>query len=204
MLEATRLECMRGDRLLFSGVDLRIEPGGLLHVRGPNGSGKSSLLRMLCGLVLPEAGEILWNGKPTRNSEDYHRSLTYMGHSNGIKEELSGLENLRINCGLAGFEVGEEEALSAFERMGLEGREHLPAKVLSQGQRRRVMLARLLVAETPLWILDEPLVALDTDAIGLMRSLFELHLEKGGMMILTTHQELEIAARNAQEIRFST
>ena len=204
MLEANRLECMRGDRTLFSGVDLRVEPGGLLHVRGPNGSGKSSLLRMLCGLVLADAGEILWKGEPIRSSEDYHRSLTYLGHQNGIKEELSGLENLRISCGMAGFEVSEEHALEAFERMGLEGREHLPAKVLSQGQRRRVMLARLLVAETPLWILDEPLVALDTDAIGLMRSLFELHLENGGMMILTTHQELEIEAKNVREIRFSS
>lgn len=204
MLEATQLACMRGDRLLFSEVGLRVEPGGLLHVRGPNGSGKSSLLRMLCGLVLPEAGEITWAGKSIRNNEDYFHSLTYLGHLNGIKEELSGIENLRIACGLAGFDVDEDAALEAFEKIGLEGREHLPVKVLSQGQRRRVMLARLLVAETPLWILDEPLVALDTDAIGFMRSLFELHIEKGGMMILTTHQELEIAAQNTQEIRFSS
>ncbi len=195
---------MRGDRLLFSEIDLRLEAGGLLNVRGPNGSGKSSLLRMLCGLVLPEAGEITWQDQNIRNNEDYFRSLTYLGHLNGIKEELSGIENLRITCGLAGFDIDEDTAFGALERIGLEGREHLPAKVLSQGQRRRVMLARLLVAETPLWILDEPLVALDTDAIGFMRSLFELHLEKGGMMILTTHQELEIAAQTTREIRFQS
>ncbi|HQT25392.1 MAG TPA: cytochrome c biogenesis heme-transporting ATPase CcmA [Burkholderiales bacterium] len=204
MLEARQLACMRGDRLLFSEIDLRLEAGGLLNVRGPNGSGKSSLLRMLCGLVLPEAGEITWQDQNIRNNEDYFRSLTYLGHLNGIKEELSGIENLRITCGLAGFDIDEDTAFGALERIGLEGREHLPAKVLSQGQRRRVMLARLLVAETPLWILDEPLVALDTDAIGFMRSLFELHLEKGGMMILTTHQELEIAAQTTREIRFQS
>lgn len=203
MLEATQLECMRGDRILFSSVGFRLAPGELLHVRGPNGSGKSSLLRMLCGLVLPESGEIRWNDRNIRHSDEYNRALTYLGHLNGIKEELSGLENLRINCGLAGFDVSEDAAFGAFERIGLAGREHLPAKVLSQGQRRRVMLARLLVASTPLWILDEPLAALDTDAIGLMRSLFKLHLENGGMLILTTHQELEIAARAIHEIRFN-
>lgn len=204
MLEARQLACMRGDRLLFSKIDLHLEAGGLLHVRGPNGSGKSSLLRMLCGLILPEAGDITWQGQNIRKNEDYFRSLTYLGHQNGIKEELSAIENLRITCGLAGFGIDEGTAFDALERIGLEGREALPAKVLSQGQRRRVMLARLLVAETPLWILDEPLVALDTDAIGFMRSLFELHLEKGGMMILTTHQELEIAALTTREIRFNS
>ncbi len=204
MLEARQLACMRGDRLLFSEIDLHLEAGGLLHVRGPNGSGKSSLLRMLCGLILPEAGDITWQGQNIRKNEDYFRSLTYLGHQNGIKEELSAIENLRITCGLAGFDIDERTAFDALERIGLEGREALPAKVLSQGQRRRVMLARLLVAETPLWILDEPLVALDTDAIGFMRSLFELHLEKGGMMILTTHQELEIAAQTTREIRFNS
>lgn len=204
MFEATRLECMRGDSRLFSEVGFLLEPGGLLNVRGANGSGKSSLLRMLCGLILPEAGEIRWNGVNIRHSHDYKRALTYLGHLNGIKEELSGLENLRINCGLAGFDIGEEAAIDALERIGLDGREHLPVNVLSQGQRRRVMLARLLVARTPLWILDEPLVALDADAIGLMRSLFELHLENGGMLIMTTHQELEIAAGTTQEIRLSS
>lgn len=204
MLEVTQLECMRGDRRLFSGVDFCLAPGGLLHVRGPNGSGKSSLLRMLSGLILPESGEIRWQGRSIRQGDDYNRALTYLGHLNGIKEELSATENLRINCGLAGFDVSEEAAFDVLDRIGLAGREHLPAKVLSQGQRRRVMLARLLVAETPLWILDEPLVALDTDAIGLMRSLFELHLENGGMLILTTHQELEIAAKSTQEIRFAS
>lgn len=204
MFEASQLECVRGDRLLFSEIGFRIEPGGLLHVRGPNGSGKSSLIRMLCGLVLPEAGEIAWNGRSIRHNEDFRSSLTYLGHLNGIKEELSGIENLRISCGLAGFDITENAALEAFERIGLAGREHLPAKVLSQGQRRRVMLTRLLLVDTPLWILDEPIVALDTDAIGFMRSLFELHLENGGMIVLTTHQELEISARSIQEIRLNS
>ncbi|MBY0579891.1 MAG: cytochrome c biogenesis heme-transporting ATPase CcmA [Burkholderiales bacterium] len=204
MLEAVSLECMRGDRRLFADVGFSLAPGELLHVRGRNGSGKSSLLRMLCGLVLPESGEIKWNGLNIRRSDEYKHSLTYLGHLNGIKEELSGVENLRINCGLAGSDVGESAALDALARIGLAGREHLPVKVLSQGQRRRVMLARLLVASTPLWILDEPLAALDTDAIGLMRSLFEFHLENGGMLILTTHQELDIAAKTTHEIRFSS
>ncbi len=204
MFEASRLECVRGDSRLFSDVGFLLEPGGLLHVKGPNGSGKSSLLRMLCGLILPESGEIKWNNVNIRHSEDYNQSLTYLGHLNGIKDELSGIENLRINCGLAGFDISEEQAYDALERMGLEGREHLPVSVLSQGQRRRVMLARLLVARTPLWILDEPIVALDTDAIGMIRSLFELHLDEGGMLILTTHQEMEIAAKTIQEVRLNS
>ncbi|NNM81394.1 MAG: cytochrome c biogenesis heme-transporting ATPase CcmA [Burkholderiales bacterium] len=204
MLEATELACMRGDRILFTDVGFRLAPGEFLHVRGPNGSGKSSLLRMLSGLLLPEAGTVTWQGRNIKNNEEYHRALIYLGHLNGIKEELSAMENLKITCGLAGFDVEEKDALDAFERIGLFGREHLPTKVLSQGQRRRVMLSRLLVAQTPLWILDEPIVALDTDAIGLMRSLFELHLENGGMLIMTTHQELELSAGIYKEIRLTS
>ncbi|QOJ10355.1 cytochrome c biogenesis heme-transporting ATPase CcmA [Nitrosomonas sp. H1_AOB3] len=191
MLTARNLECIRGEHRLFSNLSFSVNPGELMFVGGPNGSGKTSLLRLLCGLSLPDDGEIYWNGTDIRKlGGDYRDVMTYLGHLGGIKDDLTAIENLRISCALAGCEIDEDQAADALGQIGLAGREMLPARVLSQGQRRRVALARLLVTRTKLWILDEPLTALDVAAVELIKGILEHNLAKGGMVIMTTHQEL--------------
>ena len=201
ILEVNNLKCVRGERLLFSDVSFALSPGGFIQLTGPNGSGKTSLLRIVCGLTLPEHGEIRWNGAEIRTlGEEYSRIITYLGHRNGVKEELSSLENLRISSGLAGYELTESEAQQALERVGLAGREDLPARFLSEGQRRRSAIARLITCNTALWILDEVLASLDHAATVLIESIIGEHLSKGGMAIVATHQELRISASSFQRL----
>jgi heme exporter protein A len=201
MLEVSNLECVRGDRRLFKDVSFSLRAGELLQIHGPNGSGKTSLLRMLCGLVLPAEGNISWQGLSIRDlREEYAQAVAYIGHLPAVKDELSALENLSIASELSGVHLSQDQVFAALRRMGLGGRELLPAKVLSQGQRRRVALARLLVSGATLWILDEPLTALDVAAVKLMQSLIEAHLHNGGMVILTTHQDIEIPGFVTQRV----
>ncbi|MBK6958541.1 MAG: cytochrome c biogenesis heme-transporting ATPase CcmA [Nitrosomonas sp.] len=204
MLQGISLACVRGDRELFKDINFSLEAGGLMQVRGPNGSGKTSLLRMLCGLSNPAAGEILWNGASIRSlNGDYFAAMTYIGHLSGTKDDLTVIENLRISSALAGYEINDTQASEALGYMGLGGREVLPVKILSQGQRRRVALARLLVCKTSLWILDEPLVALDVLAVKLIRELLEQHLKQGGMVVMTTHQEIDLTATSTTQLHLA-
>ena len=195
MLEVADLACQRGDRLLFSGLSFSLEAGTLLHVRGHNGSGKTTLLRTLCGLLTPDAGDIFWNGEQVRRlGEDFHRDTLYFGHLNGIKGDLTAIENLRVAAILDGDQVSEDDILDALEEMGLAGFEDLPTKVLSQGQKKRVALARLLLSRAPLWILDEPFTALDVDAVDRLQLLIAEHVAQEGLVILTTHQEVPLTS----------
>jgi heme exporter protein A len=199
MLEASGLECIRGDRRLFSDLSFALNAGELLQVRGPNGAGKTSLLRMLCGLVAPVEGEIRWKGSTIKElGEDFYREITYLGHLPAVKDELTAEENLRIASALDGIEIEPKEAYAALNKLGLRGRETLPAKVLSAGQRRRVSLARLLVAGSALWVLDEPLTALDRSAVELVRGMLVNHLAQGGVAVLTTHQDLDLPSRHLE------
>ena len=196
---------MRGDRRLFSDLDFSLLSGTFVQLTGPNGSGKTSLLRILCGLLEPAEGSISWQGANIRSlGEDYVAAVTYLGHRPGVKDELSALENLRISNALNGVEVSQEDALNALQRMGLAGRERLPARFLSEGQRRRVALARLLVCNTRLWLLDEVMTSLDKGAVALVRSLIEEHLNRGGIAMVATHQELELSAGVTQRLELTT
>jgi heme exporter protein A len=196
---------VRGERLIFSDVTFALSPGGFLQLTGPNGSGKTSLLRIVCGLLAPERGEILWQGAKIRTlAEEYSRSITYIGHRNAVKEELDSLENLRISSGLAGCEVSSAQAKQALARVGLEGRENLPVRFLSEGQRRRSALARLITCSTALWVLDEVLASLDHAAVTVIELLIGEHLSKGGMAIVATHQELHISAGSFQRLELAS
>ena len=193
LLEARDLTCVRGDRRLFSGVGFSMTAGDCLHVRGENGVGKTSLLRLLTGLSKPESGEVLWNSKSiTQESSAFHRELLFLGHRDALKDELSALENLQMYAALDDIKLSLEDALAALARFGLRGRENLPIHCLSAGQKRRVLMARMLTRNARLWILDEPFNALDVHAIDQLEALIAEHLAKGGMLVLTSHQAVKL------------
>jgi len=205
MLQAESLACERGGRLLFKALEFSLAPGTLLRVAGPNGAGKTSLLRILCGIARPAAGRLLWSGEDAHAlGEEYTRRLAFLGHLSAIKEDLTPRENLRFALRLAGLAPEAAALGAALARLGLAGREDVPARYLSQGQKRRAALARLALAGAqPLWILDEPLAALDVDAIDTVIELVSEHLAAGGMAVLTTHQEIEFAAASVVRVLLS-
>lgn len=193
MLTATGLSCVRGERRLFAGLDLSVGAGEWLHVQGENGAGKTSLLRILAGLSPAAAGEIRWQGEPIRAlAEDYRRDLLFLGHHGAVKEDLTPFENLKLSAQLDGTALDDAAALKALARFGLRGREDLPVRFLSAGQKRRVLLARLAVRQAALWILDEPFTALDVKAVDMLSGLIEEHVGGGGICVLTSHQSMPL------------
>jgi heme exporter protein A len=189
-LEIDKLACIRGDRLLFQALSLQASEGELVRVEGINGSGKTSLLRILCGLSRPSEGVVRWSGKDVqRNRAAYRDCLAYLGHSNGIKQDLTPYENLRVARSLANA-PSNVDISDALAQLDLEGYEHLPSRQLSMGQQRRVALARLLVSDKTLWILDEPFTSLDSNGITLVENLLNAHAARGGISVLTTHHQL--------------
>ena len=194
VLEARALSCVRGDKALFSGLSFQIAAGDCLHVRGENGGGKTTLLRILTGLSQPESGEVLWNQQALNSqSSAYHRDLLFLGHRDALKEELTALENLQMYAAIDDVELLLEDAMAALRRFGLRGRENLPIHCLSAGQKRRVLMARMLTRQARLWILDEPFNALDAKAVVELEGLIAEHLSAGGLLILTSHQAVNIA-----------
>jgi len=207
-LEVKNLQCIRGDRELFSDLSFKLDASQLMMLEGQNGSGKTTLLRSLCGLYLQDQGEILWDGIPIKKQdEDYRRELLYLGHLNGIKADLTVIENLRINSALSNKKAGEnpstDELMDALDTIGLYAFEDFPSSQLSQGQKRRVALARLLISKAKLWILDEPFVALDVAAVELLQSIIAKHVDNGGMVILTTHQEVPLTSGEIKRLSLS-
>lgn len=204
MLEASDLELERGGRPLFRRLSLALAGGELLRVAGANGSGKTTLLKILCGLLAPEAGEVRWQGRPIQLlREEFSRQLVYLGHAPAVKDDLTAAENLSIACTLAGVPAAPQAMREALEAYGLP-RGDVPVRRLSQGQRRRAALARLLLSSVaPLWLLDEPFTALDTNAARFTGELIAQHVARGGAAIYTTHQDAAISAAVARVIELA-
>lgn len=188
-LELRELACVRGGRAVFSGLNLSVRAGRLLRVKGPNGAGKTSLLRLVCGLLRPAAGQVLWEGTGIGQlREAFHRQLIYIGHAAALKDDLSASENLQLAARLSGHCATGPEVVAALGAVGLQGRERTPARSLSQGQRRRAALARLaLGAQAPLWVLDEPFEALDDAASAWLVHGIAAQVQRGGVVLLTSH-----------------
>jgi heme exporter protein A len=195
MLAATDLACSRGERRLFGSVNFALDGGDWLHVKGENGAGKTTLLRTLIGLSPPDAGSIRWRGTDTRECADqFRRAFVYLGHPSALKDELTPLENLRLALAVDGFGAEEAHLLDVLRRIGLQGREDLPCRALSAGQKRRVLLARLLLRPADLWVLDEPFSALDVSGIELISAMIASHLHSGGIAVMTSHQDMPLPA----------
>ena len=196
-LQGYQLACARGERELFKDINFDLHAGDAMRVAGTNGSGKTSLLRMLCGLAVATTGEVRWHGRNIRSvREEFGSQLIYLGHANGVKDDLLAWENMVIGATLSGNSVSRNDAYAALDQFGLARAANLPTRALSQGQRKRVALARLRFGtKTPLWILDEPFTALDQSAVSELCGTLNNHLAHGGMVIYTTHQEIDLSAQ---------
>lgn len=199
VLEVEDLDLWRGDAWLVRGLDLRVEPGTLVHVTGPNGSGKTTLLRALGGLTRPESGAIHVNGRPIESDlSGFHSQLAWLGHRDGLKPELSVRENLRAYARLAGPAGMPAEADLAAAGIGAVG--DLQTRLLSAGQRRRAAIARVFATAAPLWILDEPLANLDADGCNWALERLQAQVDRGGIVILTSHLPFDTAAVTTVEL----
>jgi heme exporter protein A len=182
----------RGDRHVLKGVSLQVAPRQLLHISGPNGTGKTTLLRVVCGLLRPEQGQVSWGGKSISSIRlEYQAALAYASHEPALKADLTALENLRFAVGLK-RQVETRELRARLEQTGVAGCADLPARVLSAGQRRRVAMARVLAMGAALWLLDEPFTNLDAAGTELMSGLLRSHVEGGGAALVVAHHTLQI------------
>jgi len=190
LFEARAINAWRGDRHILRDVSFTVRSGEFLKITGPNGVGKTTLLRVICGLLPAETGEIEWNGKPVLGvADEFHADLAYLGHLNSLKADLTARENLKFLSGLR-QRLSEADVDAALDRVGILSRGDLPARSLSAGQKRRLALARQLLAGASLWILDEPVTNLDMAGVALVEELIEQHVAAGGLAIAAAHQRL--------------
>ena len=199
MLAASDLGIVRGERVIFAGLDLAVAAGDAVVLRGPNGAGKSTLLRILAGLLAPSVGAVTWDGAAITDDREAHgRRLRYAGHGDALKFALTARQNLAFWARFEGTPVVAVEG--ALERLGLARLGDLPAGILSAGQKRRLGLARLLLAPRPLWLLDEPTVSLDAASVEVLAGLIYEHRAGGGMVLVATHDELHMPGARVFEM----
>ena len=203
VLKAHDLKCVKGSTELFSNIHFQVESGEALVVEGSNGSGKTSLLRILCGFNYPAEGEISWCGTPIDRHDEYQQQISYIGHASGVKLDLTVLENLVFAQRLVGSDCDENEIKEIIRAVGLFKQRNVLARKLSAGQKRRVALARLQLEERSLWILDEPLTALDKTFVNEFEAVLKNHLENNGMLIVTTHRDLVLPTKVKKHINLS-
>ena len=202
LLQINDLSCIRDDRVLFEHLSLSLDGGQMLLVEGRNGSGKTSLLRILTGLKLADEGDILWDGVSiTKLTADYYEQVNYVGHHDGIKRELTCLENLRLVRAMG--KPAPIELDDALEQVNLYRYGDTPVGNLSAGQKRRLALARLLVTESKLWILDEPFTSLDKKSMDYFQGVFEQHIQNQGMVVMTSHHEMVMPGPNLKRLNLS-
>lgn len=199
-LQGEDLSCIRDDRELFAGLGFTVHPGQVLLLEGNNGSGKTSLLRIICGFREPDTGAVRWCGEAVPQGQ-YYSDMAYVGHLDGIKKELTVLENLRLSLALG--QPGLLTIQQALDKVQLAGYEDTLIQALSAGQKRRLSLARLLITHNVLWILDEPFTSLDKQGIVLIESLMAEHCANGGMMVLTSHHDINLQSVDVQRVRLS-
>lgn len=201
-LSATNLAVVRGERILFDKLNFTLKNGSVIYLQGANGSGKTTLLRTLCGLSQPHKGSIDWNGESIASlAEEYSKHLLYIGHLPGIKEDLTALENLQFSLAMLGTEVTNSKATEVLTMLGLAKGLNLQTRMLSQGQKRRVVLARLWLQNLPLWILDEPFTALDAAATDLLKQKIESFANAGGMVMMTSHQDFSLNVPDFSQLK---
>jgi len=199
-LQGTDLSCIRDDRILFEGLSFELVSGQVLLLEGKNGSGKTSLLRILCGFREPDAGQVLWCGEAIDDSQ-YYADMAYVGHLDGVKKELTVLENLKVSLALG--QSGQYSIQQALIKVHLTDYDEVLVQALSAGQKRRLSLARLLITKNSVWILDEPFTSLDKQGIALIETLMSEHCASGGMIVLTSHHDIELHDVAVQRINLS-
>jgi len=200
VLEAKEISCIRDDRILFEGLNFKLSNHQVLLLEGKNGSGKTSLLRIICGFREQDSGDLFWCDQKIKDSE-YFSEMAYVGHLDGVKKELSVLENLKMSLSLS--QKGRYSIDQALEIVHLAGYDDSLVQSLSAGQKRRLSLARLLITKNTLWILDEPFTSIDKQGIALIESLMHEHIVAGGMIILTSHHDLDLHEVDVQKINLS-
>ena len=199
-LKVSNLCCARDDRILFKDLSLEVSSGQLLLLEGRNGAGKTTLLRILSGLRQADEGEIFWNEQKISDlGFEFYQDVSFMGHHNALKSDLTSRENLEVSIALsAGSEVGIEQAL---EDVKLAGYEDEFVKKFSAGMKRRLAIAKLLVLDTPLWVLDEPFTSVDVNGIQMIEGFIEKHLQKQGLVIMTSHHEVNIDSQYINKLK---
>lgn len=200
LLQGSQLSCIRDDRILFEGLDFTLQAGQVLLLEGKNGSGKTSLLRILCGFREPDTGQVFWCGDAINDSQ-YYADMAYVGHLDGVKKELTVMENLKVSLALG--QSGHYSIQQGLTKVHLADYDDVLVQALSAGQKRRLSLARLLITKNIVWILDEPFTSLDKQGIALIETLMSEHCANGGMIVLTSHHDIDLHGVDVQRINLS-